>query len=154
MATASIRDVAAYILDKHGPMTAMKLQKLCYYAYGYHLAWEERPLFDEPFEAWANGPVSPDLYRAHRGRFRLGPGDLGGDPTRLDDGERESINLVLEGLGGQTAHQLATMTHHETPWVEARKRDDVGPLDRSRERLHDDEIAEYFEALTSSDADE
>ncbi|WP_433359512.1 Panacea domain-containing protein [Streptosporangium sp. CA-115845] len=35
----------------------MKLQKLCYYFYGYHLAWEERQLFPERFEAWANGPV-------------------------------------------------------------------------------------------------
>ncbi len=39
-------------------MSAMKLQKLCYYAYGYHLAWEERRLFPERFEAWANGPCA------------------------------------------------------------------------------------------------
>ncbi|MBQ1164076.1 DUF4065 domain-containing protein, partial [Streptomyces sp. A73] len=45
-----------------------KLQKLCYFAYGYHLAWEGRPLFREPFEAWANGPVVYDLYDQHLGR--------------------------------------------------------------------------------------
>ena len=61
---AHINDVAAYILDRRGPMTVMKLQKLCYYAYGYHLAWEGRRLFPERFEAWANGPVAPALYRA------------------------------------------------------------------------------------------
>ncbi|MBQ1164348.1 DUF4065 domain-containing protein, partial [Streptomyces sp. A73] len=40
-------------------------------AYGYHLAWEGRPLFREPFEAWANGPVVYDLYDQHRGRYNL-----------------------------------------------------------------------------------
>ncbi|MBQ1165829.1 DUF4065 domain-containing protein, partial [Streptomyces sp. A73] len=60
--TATVHDVAAYILHKEAPMSALKLQKLCYFASGYHLAWEGRPLFREPFEAWANGPVVYDLY--------------------------------------------------------------------------------------------
>src|SRR5579875_4124104 len=92
---ARVTDVAAYILQRQGSMTAMKLQKLCYFSYGYHLAWEERPLFPERFEAWANGPVCPPLYALHRGRFGLSPGDIKGDPSNLDRGERESIDLVL-----------------------------------------------------------
>jgi uncharacterized phage-associated protein len=148
---ASVRDVAARILRERGPMTAMKLQKLCYYAYGYHLAWEERPLFPERFEAWANGPVCPELYAAHRGRFQLDVGEILGDPEALDKGERESVDLVLEGLGDYTAHQLSTMTHSEGPWVEARKRAAVAPLERSKEELRDEEIFEFFDALTSTD---
>ena len=54
---AHVQDAAAYILRRQGGMAAMKLQRLCYFAYGYHLAWEERPLFPERFEAWANGPI-------------------------------------------------------------------------------------------------
>ena len=145
---ATVQDVAAYILQQRGPMTAMKLQKLCYYAYGYHLAWEERPLFPERFQAWANDPVSPDLYRCHRGRFRLNDGDIPGAPDVLDDGERESIDLVLRGLGDYTAHQLSTMTHSEPPWVQARARAGAQPLQRSTEELRDDEILEFFDALT------
>src|SRR5215469_11387558 len=110
---AHVNDVAAYILDRCGPMTAMKLQKLCYYAYGYHLAWEGRKLFPEPFEAWANGPVSRPLYREHRGRLTLGPGEIPGDPGALDSDERESVDLVLRAYGGQSAHQLSLMTHNE-----------------------------------------
>jgi uncharacterized phage-associated protein len=75
---AHVEDVAAFILRDRGPMTAMKLQKLCYYAYGYHLAWEGRQLFPERFEAWANGPVCRALYREHAGRFQLEPGDIPG----------------------------------------------------------------------------
>lgn len=155
---ASILDVAAYILDKRGPMTAMKLQKLCYYAYGYHLAWEERALFSETFEAWANGPVSPVLYDRHRGRFELTKGDIRriwDKPAGLDDGERESIDLVLDSYGDLSAHELSTMTHREPPWRRARKRAGVlGTLDRSDEALRMDEIAEYFEALVASAADD
>ena len=51
-----IQDVAEYILKLHGPMTVMKLQKLCYYAQAWSLVWDDRPLFKERLEAWANGP--------------------------------------------------------------------------------------------------
>lgn len=154
-AMAHVQDVAAYILGRQGPMTAMKLQKLCYYSYGYHLAWEERRLFPEPFEAWANGPVCPDLYGLHRGRFELAPGDVSGDPAALDVGERESVNLVLDAYGTLTAHQLSAMTHREAPWVNARARAGAAPLERSSVRLDDEEIFEFFDALISaSSADE
>ena len=42
---ATVHDVAAFILERLGSMTAMKLQKLCYYSHAWHLVWEERPLF-------------------------------------------------------------------------------------------------------------
>jgi uncharacterized phage-associated protein len=151
---AHVQDVAAYILGKQGPMTTMKLQKLCYFAYGYHLAWEERPLFPERFEAWANGPVTYELYDLHRGDFKVKPGDIAGDPGQLDVGERESVDLVLDAYGHLSAHQLSAMTHSAGPWVSARKRAGVGPLDRSSEQFDDEEIFEFFEALTSADADE
>jgi uncharacterized phage-associated protein len=149
---AGVLDVAAYILRAQGPMTAMKLQKLCYYAYGYHLAWEGRKLFPEPFEAWANGPVNRDLYREHRGRFVLEPGDIPGDPDALDADEAESVDLVLGPYSRLTAHQLSLMTHDERPWIAARRRSKAGPMERSTARLRDAEIFEYFDDLTSAGA--
>ena len=35
----SIFDVAAYVLDKLGVMTTMKLEKLCYYSQAWSLVW-------------------------------------------------------------------------------------------------------------------
>jgi uncharacterized phage-associated protein len=151
---AHVQDVAAYILRKTGTISAMKLQKLCYFAYGYHLAWEERPLFPEGFEAWANGPVCRPLYAMHRLQFSVSPGEISGDPGALDDDEQESIDLVLEGYGQFSAHQLSAMTHRSGPWVDARRRAGAGPLDSSTEQLREEEIFEYFDALTSADADE
>jgi uncharacterized phage-associated protein len=147
---AHVQDVAAYILDRLGAMSAMKLQKLCYFSYGYHLAWEERSLFPEHMEAWANGPVCPALYAMHRGHFGVNPGDIKGNGSNLDTGERESVDLVLEAYCGFTAHQLSEMTHREGPWTAARKRAGVAPLDRSSEELDDEEIFEFFDALISS----
>lgn len=148
--TDTVADVAAHILDQAGPMTAMKLHRLCFYAYGYHLAWEGRRLFPEHFEAWANGPVVPALYETHRGRFELGPGSIPGNPGLLDDGERESVGIVLDQLGHLSAHELSVMTHWEAPWRLARARSGAGPMERSSEPLRDDEIAEHFKALTAS----
>jgi uncharacterized phage-associated protein len=128
-------------------MSAMKLQKLCYFAYGYHLAWEDRQLFPEPFEAWANGPVVYELYDLHRGRFSLGRDDIAGDPLALDDNERESVNIVLENFRAYSAHELSAMTHQPGPWLDARERAGVTDLQRSNEELRDEEIADFFGAL-------
>src|SRR5688500_10553579 len=95
---ASAHDVAAYILERQGGMSAMKLQKLVYYAQAWHLVWEDKPLFSERVEAWANGPVVPELYRQHRGMFQVntwGSGDSG----KLDDRERQAIDAVLGFYG-------------------------------------------------------
>ncbi|MDY6802276.1 MAG: DUF4065 domain-containing protein, partial [Cyanobacteriota bacterium] len=54
-----VMDVAAYILKKLGPLSAMKLHKLLYYSQAWSLVWDEQPLFSERIEAWANGPVIP-----------------------------------------------------------------------------------------------
>ena len=62
-------DVAAYILREQGKMPAMKLQKLVYYSQAWSLVWDDKSLFRDRIEAWANGPVIRNLYKAHRGQF-------------------------------------------------------------------------------------
>lgn len=116
---ATVHDVAAYILEKKGQMTAMKLQKLCYYSQAWQLVWEDRAMFEERIEAWANGPVIPELYKEHRGEFRVSTWDLG-KASSLDAGESETIDIVIDSYGDLTAHQLSEMTHREDPWVTAR----------------------------------
>lgn len=111
-------DVAAYILAQKGEMTAMKLQKLVYYSQAWHLVWEEKPLFAERIEAWANGPVTPELYNIHRGSFRLV--NIGGNAGALTDDERSSVDAVLRHYGEMTAQHLSDLTHLEDPWKNTR----------------------------------
>ncbi|TFI30121.1 type II toxin-antitoxin system antitoxin SocA domain-containing protein [Streptomyces sp. 4R-3d] len=151
---ATVRDVAAYILARQAPMSAMKLQKLCYFAYGYHMAWDDRQLFPERFEAWANGPVVYELYNLHRGKYRLGRDDIAGDPALLDDDERESVDIVLESFKAYDAHELSAMTHRPGPWLDARKRAGLeDDLQRSDEELRDEDIADFFGALVGREDD-
>jgi uncharacterized phage-associated protein len=149
MAMASVVDVAAYILRKQGKMTAMKLQKLVYYSQAWHLVWEERPLFAERIEAWANGPVVPDLYRRHKGQYEVST-IPGGNPGRLDDGEAESVDVVLDYYGGWPAHELSELTHRERPWSAARK--GLAPGERGDREITHDAMAEFYDGLTTEDA--
>lgn len=140
-------NVAAYILKSQGGMTAMKLQKLCYYSHAWHLVWEEAPLFHDRIEAWANGPVIPTLYRQHRGEFRVETWP-NGDPTQLTEDQTTSIDAVLETYSRFTAHQLSEMTHQEDPWRDARRGLPDG--ERSQSPILDAALAEYYDARTQA----
>jgi len=144
---ASVFDAAAYILEKQGGMTAMKLQKLVYYAQAWSLVWDQRPLFRDRIEAWANGPVSPDLYEWHRGRFSVEPGSCPGDPDRLDADARETIDVVLAYYGEKHPRWLSDLTHMEDPWRNARR--GIPDGDRSNQELTHAAMAEYYGSLYS-----
>ena len=117
MATAL--DVAAYILEKRGPMTAMKLQKLVYYSQAWSLVWDEKTLFTERIEAWAMGPVVPNLYHEHCGMYYV-PKLRSGDSSVLTVQERETVDAVLDFYGGKTSKWLSDLSHQEDPWKKAR----------------------------------
>lgn len=148
---AVVQDVAAYILQQHGAMTAMKLQKLCYYAQAWHLVWDEQPLFDSEIQAWANGPVVVDLYRMHRGRLQLNAGDITGNPSSLLAGEQESIDAVLDFYGDKSAHDLSELTHREAPWLGARRRAGLQPMERGDAVITQSAMYEYYDGLTTAE---
>ena len=116
---ASVFDVADYILREQGHMTAMKLQKLVYYCQAWSLVWDEAPIFDERIEAWANGPVVPSLFAAHRGEFRITK-EPNGDWEQLSDDEKDTVEAVLESYGNKSSRWLSDLTHREEPWRNAR----------------------------------
>ncbi len=68
---ANVFDVATYILKKTRPCTHMKLQKLLYYAQAWSLVWDEKQLFGDRIEAWANGPVVPRLFQQLKGKYAV-----------------------------------------------------------------------------------
>ena len=142
---ARILDVAEYILSKQGPMTAMKLQKLCYYAQAWSLVWDERPMFTARIEAWANGPVAPRLYAAHRGSFRLEHGATAGDASALAKAERETVAAVLRHYGKRSSQWLSDLTHRERPWKAAREGLAAG--ERGEREITHAAMAEYYGSL-------
>lgn len=120
---ARILDVAKYILSKQGCMSTMKLQKLCYYSQAWSLVWDDAPLFDEDFQAWANGPVSPELFECHRGLYSISadsPCMAEGNIENVNEIQRKTIDQVLDYYGDKNAQWLSALTHMESPWRDAR----------------------------------
>ena len=118
---ANIEDVASYVLDSTGYISTMKLQKLVYYSQAVHLVSKGTPLFENRIEAWANGPVAPDLFGLHRHKYIIGAGELArGDVRGVGCEEAASIERVLAVLGAWTGAQLSELTHIEAPWADAR----------------------------------
>lgn len=140
----NILDVASYILAKKGPMTAMKLQKLVYYAQVWSLVWDEALLFRNRIEAWANGPVAPTLYRAHRGKFKVSH-IHGGNSRKLNQTQKETVNAVLDYYGDKSSQWLSDLTHSEAPWAEARN--GLTPGQRGNREITHAAMAEYYGSL-------
>lgn len=144
----SVIDVAAYILDEYGPMTTMKLEKLAYYSQAYSLSrGNGAPLFAEDFQAWVNGPVAPELYHEHRGKFLLHRGELaraveGHAP--LSASEKRLVKTVCGKLSPLTGNQLSEKTHAEKPWRDARM--GCGPSERCETIIPKQVIREYYSA--------
>lgn len=118
---ANVFDTAKYILEERGTMSTMKLQKLCYYSQAWSLVWDDSPLFDEDFQAWANGPVCPELFYKTKGQFSAHASDETGGEGDLTENQMDTINRVLEHYGDKDAQWLSQLTHMEDPWILARE---------------------------------
>jgi len=140
----SANDVAQYIFKLLGEMTAMKLQKLLYYSQAWSLVWDDRPLFNEEIEAWVNGPIVPDIYTSHRGKYQLRDWQQG-NWKNLDAKAKETIEAVLKTYGDKSSHWLSELTHQEEPWKNARKGLAAGV--RGNNTITHESMAEYYSNL-------
>jgi uncharacterized phage-associated protein len=143
MQTVSAKDVAAYILQKMGTMTTMKLQKLLYYCQAWSLVWDEEPLFHEQIEAWANGPVVRELFEEHRNMFNID--QTSGDPSKLSEKQIDTIQSVISYYGDKPSQWLSDLTHLEDPWKNARA--GLAPGERSNRVISHAAMMEYYSSL-------
>lgn len=143
---ANVFDVAKYILKQQGKMSTWKLQKLCFYSQAWELAWTEKPLFSEDFQAWANGPVCPDLFHAHQGKYVVDVNDIyRGNPDALTQEQKDDINIVLNDYGKMEPYDLRELTHNEDPWKNARG--NLAPMERGNAVITKAAMGEYYGSL-------
>lgn len=126
MNKTTIYNVANYFLlradsESGSIITHLKLQKLCYYANSWHLAFEGDTLFDQCFQAWAHGPVCPELWHKYK-NYGFNPISA---PEVVDDNnfteeQMETLEEVWRVYGDYDAKYLEKLTHQEEPWIEAR----------------------------------
>lgn len=145
----TVFDVAKYILKQSGEMTAMKLQKLLYYSQAWSLVWDEKPLFKEAIEAWANGPVVRELYDIHRGLFMVNCSHLKqhGKIGNLTESQKKTIDAVLKFYGKKKAQWLIDLSHMEDPWKEARAQAELKDGERGHAIITHASMHEYYSGL-------
>ena len=142
---ANIFDVSKYILEKQGKMSTMKLQKLCYYCQAWSLVWDDAPLFEEDFHAWANGPVCRELFFKTQGKYSVSASDEDGNSKELTTSQIETIDIVLEHYASHDAQWLSQLTHLEKPWNQARIGVPAGA--GSDNIITKESMAEYYSGL-------
>jgi len=137
--------VAKYIViefqEAETYITNMKLQKLLYYVQGWHLGIHNTSAFIGEFEAWVHGPVEYTVYQEYQD-YKGGSIDRYIEKPSLNEEMVKHIDQVLECYGSENAFGLEKLTHKEWPWIEARE--DFHPHERSRNRISEETMREYF----------
>lgn len=119
----TIRQVTKYLLDNYDELSTMKLQKLCYFIQGYYLAINNgEPLFNEDFQAWRYGPVSPDLYALHAGEnfITKDSENFSNIPTLHEKYDQDFILNIANRYINKSGLQLGDITHTHSAWKGAR----------------------------------
>ena len=117
----SVRDVAAYVIEKLGPTPLMKLHKLVYYCQAWSLVWHNHQLFSEVIDARNSGPVIMGLATACFGQYPVATVN-GGDALKLSEAERNCVSDVIRSYGKMTPNEISHMVKNETPWLIAKSR--------------------------------
>ena len=147
-------DVANYFLaiaaceDDDGQagegLTQLKLQKLLYYAQGFHIAIFGTRLFPDAMQAWEHGPVVQSIWDKFKQHGSSPIPMLEPVSTdELSDEQREMLNDVWNTYGQFSAWKLRNMTHDEPPWKDAyRPGKNVEITDKSLKRYFEGQIVE------------
>ncbi len=137
-----------------GGIQHVKLQKLCYYAHGWWLAYHpDQPFLQERPQVWKYGPVFNSLFHVltvfGKDPIKTTQADNPfAEPVLMPEGRDDVLQLidwVWNRYSKYTAVQLSNKTHEEgTPWRKIAERHKFR-VPKGFE-ISDDVMAEYFSA--------
>lgn len=136
-------NVAKYFLSKtlesDENITNLKLQKLLYYAQGYHLALFDNELFQEEIEAWTHGPVCPKIYHEFKeyGSNSIPYTNMENFSECFTNEQLDFLDEVYNVFGQFSAWKLRDMTHEESPWINNKAFNGI---------ISTDEMNDYFKS--------
>ena len=99
-------------------LTVMQLIKMVYFCHAWMLALYDRPLIQQPIEAWRYGPVVRDVHRSFK-KYRNNPIKSGArvPGEKFDDDETHIVDEVYKNYGYLSGIKLSQLTHSPgTPW--------------------------------------
>ena len=144
---ANVHDVALFFIEiaqeqskknLGDPMTNLRLQKLLYFAQGWHLSRYGHPLFEEELLKWPYGPVVKSVYQMYNSNGNKSISTE--ESLDADAFTQEEYSLLLDVVREYdkfATSRLVDMTHeHGTPWERANPQDVI-----SKESIRD-----YFHA--------
>ena len=118
---ATVFDVAKYILEQLGEMSTMKLQKLCYYAQAWHLAYTGMPLFLDDFTARKFGAYNQKLFDASSDHLTVTKNDIKRFPNKsITINQKKILDTVMKIYSPLSLVELSKTIHKEEAWRETR----------------------------------
>lgn len=147
---ASVFDVATALIDRSGEpaLNTVKLQKLCFFTFGWYAHLTGESLFPEMFYAMEKGPVVGELLSAHAGEKAVSSASLldqfearDETPHPLEPYASAVVDAVLSAYGQCSPWDLVTLTHQETVWQQAWT---ARPERSQRGSLPQTDIIDYF----------
>lgn len=153
-ANSVLEQVAQWFLGT-AAMSHKKLQKMCYYAYCWHMVFfndvemveneaDIMTLFPNKFQAWIHGPVVPELYQKYRSYGWQEIPMLDERPNFNDEVEAVLVQ-VWDAYGGLSADELEALSHNEDPWINARKGIRTG--EACTREIANTDILKYYSSL-------
>lgn len=125
---STVFDVASELISRSGgSMETVKLQKLCFYTFGWYAHLTSEAAFDEPFYAMAKGPVVGELLSAHAGKIEATVPMMCAQQAEreetldapVDPYLMTVIDAVWDCYGRMNKWVLVDKTHEESIWVDA-----------------------------------
>jgi uncharacterized phage-associated protein len=127
------RAIANHFLDvaaaEGKSLDHLQVQKLTYFAHGWHLAVTGEPLIFQNVQAWPYGPVVPEVYEEFKsfgrnpidGRALTFDGRLKVVPFRTDllPISDHVLSRVWQSYKGHSGLEMSAIAHEEgTPWYQ------------------------------------
>lgn len=139
------KDVADWFIARAAAeddaVSHLKVQKLLYYSEAWSQALLDKELLDENIQAWAHGPVVPEVFQEFKGN-NWQPLPVPEAVPDFSADEKEVLEQVYDTYGHLPAKTLEAMTHEDDPWVQARR--GVAPEARCENVISKQHIKEFF----------
>lgn len=151
---ANVQDVARFFIGfaqeqaehyKGDLMTNLRLQKMLYFAQGYHLAQYGKPLFDDEIEMRHNGPFVPVVYNVYSKYGSTGisePIDV--EASCFDEDEYSSLLYVVREYDYLSTLALIDIAFRKCKTWDREKHGVVIPKDEIYRQFSDEKPAVSF----------
>lgn len=117
----NIANYVVYYSNKNRySISNLRLQKLLYFIQAYYLYSFGKACFKDEIEAWAFGPVVPNVYHKYK---KYGAGSIPysfdnvKEISNINNADKEVINMVVTKLSRYGVYDLVQTTHQQGPWV-------------------------------------